>query len=109
MITQKELEEANADRLICKANLATWRKNLKKAVAIFPCLEEHAQAECLALIGEAYLRVKAEGANFKAAQEVYRQALFLRRNARPDDAPTEHDSPARLEQINELPSDDYSN
>lgn len=109
MITAEELEIANADRLICKANLATWRKNLKKACALFPNLVESDQAECLALIGEAYLRVKAEGANLKAAQEVYRQALFLSRNARPDDAPTEHDSPARLEQVNELPSDDFNN
>lgn len=108
MITAEEIEIANADRLICKANLATWRKNLKKAVALFPCLEEHAQAECLALIGEAYLRVKAEGANLKAAQEVYRQATFLARNAKAAEEPTEHDSPARLEQVNELPSDDHS-
>jgi hypothetical protein len=109
MITAEEIEIANADRLICKANLATWRKNLKKAVALFPCLEESAQADCLALIGEAYLRVKAEGANLKAAQEVYRQAVFMARNAKAAEEPTEHDSPARLEQVNELPSDDYSN
>ncbi len=107
MIT--DLEEANADRLICKANLATWRKRLKKSVALFPNLPADKQAECLALIGEAYLRVKEYGADLKAAQEVYRQALFMSRNARPADEPTEHDSPARLEQINELPSDDYSN
>ena len=80
-ITAQQVEEHNADRLICKANLATWRKNLKKAVALFPCLPDNQQAECLALIGEAYLRVKAEGANLKAAQEVYRQATFLARNS----------------------------
>jgi hypothetical protein len=108
-MTKIDLEEANADRLICKANLSAWRKRLKKAVKLFPCVIESEQQECLALIGEAYLRVKIEGANFKAAQEVYRQALFLARNARPAEEPTEHDNPARLEQINELPSDDFSN
>jgi hypothetical protein len=76
-----DLEEANADRLICKANLAAWRKRLKKAVKLFPCVIESEQQECLALIGEAYLRVKEYGADFKAAQEVYRQATFLARNA----------------------------
>lgn len=104
-----DLEEANADRLICKANLATWRKRLKKAVALFPNLPRDKQPGCLTLIGEAYLQVKACGEDFKAAQEVYRQAMFLARNARPADEPTEHDSPARLEQVNELPADDYSN
>lgn len=80
-ITAEQIEEANADRLICKANLAGWRKRLKKAVALYPCLPDYDQAEAARLIGEAYLQVKAEGANLKAAQEVYRQATFLARNA----------------------------
>ena len=81
MITAEEIEIANADRLICKANLAAWRKRLKKAVALYPCVPDHGQAECARLIGEAYLQVKACGANFRAAQEVYRQATFLARNS----------------------------
>lgn len=107
-ITAQQVEEHNADRLICKANLATWRKRLKKAVALYPCLPDHGKAECARLIGEAYLQVKACGANFRAAQEVYRQAVFMARNAKAAEEPTEHDSPARLEQVNELSSDDHS-
>lgn len=81
MITAEEIEMANADRLICKANLATWRKRLKKAVALYADLPDQGQAECARLIGEAYLQVKHYGADLKAAQEVYRQALFMARNS----------------------------
>ncbi len=50
------------------------------------------------------------GSQYKAWND-YDDALaklhcLIARN-RADDSPTEHDSPARLEQVNELPSDEY--
>lgn len=83
MITAEEIEIANADRLICKANLAGWRKRLKKAVALYPCLHAADQPEGARLIGEAYLQVKACGDCSRAAQEVYRQAIFMARKLTP--------------------------
>jgi len=79
MITAEQIQEANADRLICKANLAAWRKRLKKAVALYPSLHPDAWPEAARLIGEAYLQVKACGACARAAQEVYRQTIFMAR------------------------------
>jgi hypothetical protein len=72
-----------------------------------------AQAYCKACLRSALDHQSKDKGGFSEAQAkawtAYDDALNLLGNliesTRKDNAPTEHDSPARLEQVNELPSD----
>ena len=74
-----------------------------------------AQVHCNACLRSALSHQERDKGGFSEAQNKawldYDEALALLTNLlarnRADDAPTEHDSPARLEQVNELPSCEY--